>query len=105
MGDMFSTIGGFAGGSSGRFMNLLGPGGMGLTGSTNQGTAQVLLDPTTQALNALRYNNLQGYGNATGGIGGAIAGYNNTLGFTEGTQDAVNRAISYSQVPGMQPQD
>src|SRR6266571_3137995 len=92
---MFSTVGGFAGGESGGFMNLLGPGGMGLTGSTSEGSAQVTLDPTTQALNNLRLQGLQG-----------LQSGNNPFYQTSGTtNDLINQLIGQASIPGVQTPD
>ncbi len=104
-GDMFGTIGGFTTGEPGGFMNVLGPGGMGLTGSTSAGTAQVLLDPTTQALNSLRLSNMLNMGGAVGGFEGLVPNYMNSLNLSGTTGGLVDQAINLSQQPGLQAGD
>src|SRR6266581_43621 len=103
--DMFSTVGGFTTGTPGGFMNVLGPGGMGLTGSTQSGSTQVQLDPTTQALNTLRLNNLLNMGGSVGGFENLIPQVMQSSQFSGDTTALINNAMNLSAVPGMQPGD
>ena len=103
--DMFSTVGGFTTGTPGGFMNVLGPGGMGLTGSTQSGSTQVQLDPTTQALNTLRLNNLLNMGGSVGGFENLIPQVMQSSQFSGDTTSLINNAMNLSAVPGMQPGD
>jgi len=105
MGDMFSTIGGFVTGEPGGFSNVLGPGGMGLTGSENTGKAGVTFDPTTQALNNLRLNSMLNLGGSVGGFENLVPNYMNSFNFSGDTNALINQAIQTANVPGLQPTD
>src|SRR6266705_4511046 len=98
--------GGIAGGiTSGNVGDILGQEGFGLTGTKNNQTTQVQLDPTTQALNTLRYGNLLNMGGAVGGFENLIPQYMQSSQFSGDTTSLINNAINLSAVPGMQPGD
>ena len=75
MGDMVHTLGGFFGGSSGGFSNLLGPEGMGLTGSTSSTLQRTAGDIYAQQLNAGRSAEMQSMRDQFGSLGNVMQNY------------------------------
>ncbi len=53
----------------GFFNTVLGTGGLGLTGTETGGTQNISLDPTTQAINNLRYGQMNDLAGQVGGAG------------------------------------
>src|SRR6266700_1071526 len=102
MGGLGGVFGQVAGGNAG---DVLGQEGLGLTGTKNNQTTQVQLDPTTQALNTLRYGNLLNMGGAVGGFENLIPQVMQSSQFSGDTTALINNAMNLSAVPGMQPGD
>src|SRR6266568_926240 len=85
--------------------DVIGQEGLGLTGTKNNQTQQILLDPTTQALNTLRLNNMMNMGGAVGGFENLIPQYMQSTQMSPDTTALINLSGQYAAQPGLQAGD
>src|SRR6266446_4205071 len=99
MGGLGGVFGAITGGNAG---DVVGQEGLGLTGTKNNQTTGVSLDPTTQALDSYRLGGIQGLNNT------GLSAYNNLgqyFNSSGSTLDLINQLINQSSQPGLQPTD
>src|SRR6266853_428971 len=96
VGDVFGTA------TSGNAGDVLGQEGLGLTGTKNNQTTQVSLDPTTQALDSLRRQSFQDIQNTGNTAYNNLGMYYNT---GESTNWLINQLINQSGQPGINSTD
>lgn len=84
----------------GLFDSILGPGFLGLSGSSS--TTEQKVDPTTQALNNLRYGQLAEATGQTGGLSGLLNLNWQGAGLTPQTQYNLANASGYALAPGLE---
>src|SRR5437773_43384 len=99
MGGIGDVFGQAVGGNAG---DVVGQEGLGLTGTKNNQTTGVSLDPTTQALNNYRLGGIQGIQDTGLSAYNNLGGYFNT---SDSTNQLINQLISQASTPGIQSTD